>query len=145
MRTLSLRRGSISRHFLLYAVVGGIGTVLYFGLYNGLRLELPAYAANTLALAISITFSYWGNRRFTFADTGSIRGLGQYGEFLVVYLVTLGLSNGALAILFSLLQDPSLLAENLALAVGNGAPILLRFWLLRSWVFRPGRSKPEAT
>jgi putative flippase GtrA len=123
-----------------FVTVGAVNTVLYFLLFNLLRLGLPAFGANTVAVAISIGFSFWANRRFTFRWSGSHRGWRQFVEFGLVFVVTLLISNGALALLFSIRDSASVLEENLALIVSSGILVLVRFWIMRGWVFDPDRT-----
>lgn len=128
---------STRRQLVLFIAIGGINTLFYLGVFNGLRLTLDAYAANALAVTMSILFSFWANRRFTFQFSGAERGSRQLALFALIFLVTLGVSSGALAILFAVVDDPSVLQENIFLVGSSGALVLVRFELIRRWVFNP--------
>lgn len=129
-----------SREFVVFVAVGATNTVFYFLVFNLFRLALASQMANALAVAISVTFSFWANRRFTFRYAGSDRGMRQFAEFAVVFLLTLAISSGALAILFSTRSDVSVVAENIALVVSSGVLVIVRFWIMRNWVFDHDRS-----
>lgn len=129
---------STRRQLILFVAIGGLNTVLYFGLYNALRLVLYPYAANTLAVTGSILFSFWANRRFTFQFAGAERGVRQLVLFATIFLVTLAVSSAALAILFAMVDDPSRLQENAFLIGSSAALTVIRFELMRRWVFVAG-------
>lgn len=119
--------------------IGIVGTAVYFGLYNLLRVWLQPFSANAGAVILSMGLSFFANRRFTFGRTGR-RGWGRQAvEFTVVFGVTLGISTAGLAVLFAWRPAPGQLEENLALVVASGALFIVRFWLLRVWVFHPTR------
>lgn len=129
----------LGRQFAWYAAIGMVGTGLYFGLYNLARLRLEPFAANAAAVGLSMGFSFVANRRFTFKRRGRERWIRQAAEFTVVFLTTLAISSAALVVLFSWRSAPAQLEENLALAASTGAVFLIRFALLRAWVFHPTR------
>jgi putative flippase GtrA len=59
---------------------------------------------------------------------------------LAVFLMALGITSGALDALHSLVADPSRTVELTVLVVANVAATVLRFVLLRGWVFHAGRA-----
>ena len=119
--------------------IGLIGTAVYFGLYNILRLWMLPFAANAAAVALSMGLSFVANRRLTFGRTGRRGWVRQAWEFTVVFGLTLAISSAGLALLFAWRPAPGQLEENFALLVSSGALFLVRFWLLRVWVFHPTR------
>jgi len=136
------------RRLSLFIAVGATNTVFYFLVYNAMRAILHPYGANTLAVTASILFSFWANRRFTFQFAGSERGARQLLLYATIFLMTLAVSSGALAILFEIVDDPTRLQENLILIGSSGALVLLRYELMRRWVFSPVspvQERPEAT
>lgn len=129
----ALRR--TGRELVMFLVVGAISTAVYVGLYNVLREWLSPYPANVLAVFVSFGASFWGNRRFTFPQARPRPAGRQFIEFSVVVGLTLVVSNAALALTLTLAEDPDRLLENVALIASVGASTMLRFWLLRRWVF----------
>ena len=62
---------------------------------------------------------------------------------LVVFALALGLTASSLALLHALDPDPSRAVELAVLVAANLLATILRFVLLRSWVFRERRAAPE--
>ncbi|MGW0707383.1 GtrA family protein [Streptomyces sp. NPDC002643] len=56
----------ISGQIVVFAVVGVINTLTYYGLYLLFLLRLPYLAAHILAFALSMTGSFFLNARFTY-------------------------------------------------------------------------------
>ena len=134
-------RGRVVRQVPVFAVIGAVSTVAYLGLYLLLQPPLGAQAANLVALAVTAVANTAANRRFTFGVTGS-RGAARHQlQGAVAFLAGLALSSGALALVHRLVAHPSHLAQLTALIAANIAATLLRFVLLRLWVFR---APPEA-
>jgi putative flippase GtrA len=123
-----------------FAAIGVVSTVAYLGLFWALRSVTGAMAANALALLVTAVANTAANRRFTFGVTGRAGVWRQHLEGLVVFGLGLAMTTFALA----LLQrggDPGRAAELAALVAANAAATLLRFVLLRSWVFHPRRTR----
>jgi putative flippase GtrA len=129
-------RGRITRQVPVFAVIGAVSTVAYLGLYLLLRPPLGAQAANLLALALTAVANTAANRRFTFGLTGSEGAARHQLQGGVAFLAGLALSSGALALVHLTVRHPSHTVELVALVAANVAATLLRFVLLRSWVFR---------
>jgi putative flippase GtrA len=126
---------TILRQALTFALVGLANTIWYFLVFNVLRLALPPYSANALAVSASITFSFWANRRFTFRLAGA-KGVGrQFALYAGVFILTLVVSSGSLAILFASAAEVTRLAENVALIASSAILVSVRFVIVRRWVF----------
>ena len=137
---------SHGREFLTFLGVGLANTVVYFAVYNLMRNEFSALTANAYAVAISVTASYWANRRFTFTNATTVGIARQFTAFVAVSLATLGLSTGTLHALFSLVDNPTLLGEHLALISSTGLLVIVRYGLMRRLVFRvPNPNTPPRT
>lgn len=121
--------------FMAFVAIGAVTTAAYFLAYNLLRSVLPPLTANTISVVGSIWLSFIANKRFTFGPgtSGTTR---QLALFLVIFGVTLAASNAGLAVLPAVVDDPGRLAENGVLLVANGLLVLVRFWLVRAYVFR---------
>ena len=124
-----------------FAAIGVVSTVAYLALFWVLRSVTGAMAANAVALLVTAVANTATNRRFTFGVTGRHRRLRQHLEGLVVFGLGLAMTTGALALLERTTPDPGRAAELAALVAPNAAATLLRFVLLRSWVFHPRRTR----
>jgi putative flippase GtrA len=123
-----------------FAAIGVVSTLAYLGLFWLLRNLMGAVAANALGLLATAVANTAANRRFTFGVTGRHRRLRQHLEGLVVFGLGLAMTTGALGLLERAPGTPSRAAELAALVAANAAATLLRFVLLRSWVFHPRRA-----
>ena len=128
-----------------FAAIGVVSTLAYLGLFWLLRSVMGAVAANALALGVTAVANTAANRRFTFGVTGRHRRLRQHAEGLVVFGLGLAMTTGALGLLDRASGHPGRAAELAALVAANAAATLMRFVLLRSWVFSPHRIRPEET
>lgn len=118
-----------------FALIGIACTAAYAVLYSLLRAGLGDLAANALALLLTMGVNFAANRRFTFKATGEPLARQLLG-YVLAYAVGLAASTGALAALLVLLRHPHGL-ENTAAALAAGiAATLVRFVLMRGWVFR---------
>jgi putative flippase GtrA len=149
LRGIARMGGEVSR----FAVVGIASTVLYLLLFLAMRAAVEPLAANAAALALSAIFNTAANRRFTFGRRGRESLMTHHVQGLVVFGLCLGLTTLALAALDGLAPGASKAVEIAVLVAANGAATVLRYWLLRLWVFGPRpaamtlprrESRPEA-
>jgi putative flippase GtrA len=117
-----------------FLVIGAIGTVVTFGVANGLH-GIGKYKAITIATILATLVTYLGNRYWTFkhrqgqgTTRESIIFFVLNGIGLLIYYACIGLTD--LAGLGS-----SKLWYNVALVVGTGLGTLFRFWSYRKWVW----------
>jgi putative flippase GtrA len=130
-----------------FLVVGGVGTVVTFGVANGLH-SIGHYKAITVATIVATVVTYLGNRYWTFKHRegqGTTRDTVMFfilnGVGLLIYYACIGLVEVSGL-------DPSggktskdLFWYNVALVVGTGLGTLFRFWSYRKWVWTmPGTS-----
>jgi putative flippase GtrA len=120
-----------------FATIGVASTALYLLLFLALRAALPAQAANGLALGLSAVVNTAANRRITFGRRGRERLLRHHAQGLLVFGLCLGLTSASLALLAAWAPDASAAVELAVLIVANGLATLLRYLLLRLWVFGP--------
>jgi putative flippase GtrA len=125
---------SLSRQILRFATVGVASTLAYLVLFLLLRHPLGAQPANLVALLTTAVANTAANRRFTFGVRGG-RATRHQLQGLLVFALGLGLTSGALALLGVVSADPSRLVEVGVLVIANLAATVLRFVLLREWVF----------
>ncbi|WP_326823905.1 bifunctional glycosyltransferase family 2/GtrA family protein [Streptosporangium sp. NBC_01639] len=131
----------MGRQLPSFAVIGVISTVAHLALFVSLRLVMPAVVANALAMAVTAVANTAANRRFTFGVTGRAGALRHQLEGGLAFLIGLLLSTGGLALLDHLVPGASTTAELVAVIAANGLATLVRFLLLRVWVFNPRRTK----
>ncbi|HUR00929.1 MAG TPA: bifunctional glycosyltransferase family 2/GtrA family protein [Nonomuraea sp.] len=119
-----------------FAVVGAVSTLAYLLLFSGLRQVIPVLVANAIALLVTAVANTAANRRFTFGVTGSAGAMRHQFEGLIAFLVGLVLTTGGLALLPDTVSHG---VELVAVVVANALATLVRFLLLRVWVFNPSR------
>jgi putative flippase GtrA len=119
----------LQRAVVSFAVVGSCTTLLHLGLLAVLRGSLGSLWANAVALAIATPVNTALNRLATFGYRGRHRLARDHAEAGVVFLGGLAATTIALTIVDSLW----------VVLVANGTVTLLRFLLLRAWVFHPAR------
>lgn len=79
------------------------------------------------------------NRRFTFGITGQAKAGRHQLQGLVVFGLGLALTSGALGLLHAVHSAPRAGLEVTVLVLANLAATVLRFVLLRGWVFGGGQ------
>ncbi|HWA02954.1 MAG TPA: GtrA family protein [Rhizomicrobium sp.] len=130
--------------FLRFAAVGAAGfavneAALWIALH---ALELGKDAAWFFAFVPSVTFTWWGNRRFTFREHASAGAAGMAREWLRFVATN---SVGALVnfALYEILIRLAGIDPLLALACGVLAGLAFNFTLSRRVVFRKPSSSAE--
>lgn len=88
----SLRRYKVSSRFLRFVVVGGIATVLHYGIYYVLLPFIPTGAAYTAGYVLSFLVNFYLTARFTFQQAPTWRRFwGMCGAHGANYLVHMAL------------------------------------------------------
>jgi putative flippase GtrA len=128
----------LTRQVISFAAVGVASTVAYLLLYVLLRTGMEGQAANLIALLTTAIGNTAANRRLTFGVTGRTGVVRHQLQGLVVFVLALGLTSGALAVLHLATAAPARWLEIVVLTLANAAATLMRFLLLRIWVFRRG-------
>ncbi len=123
-----------------FAGVGLASTALHLGLFAWLAAALPsAQTANLLALLLATVANTAANRRWTFGVRGR-RGLGrQHLQALTVFGLTWAMSSMALLLVDSVTASPGAALQTAAIAVANLAATVVRFVLMRRWIFSNDR------
>jgi glycosyltransferase involved in cell wall biosynthesis len=129
---------------LRFIAVGVASTIAYALLYLLLRGPLHAGGANALALALTAVANTAANRRFTFGIRGRPGRVRQHALGAIVYVITLGLTSGALAVLHGLDPSAGRGLEVAVLVAASFAATVTRYVALRTWVFVL-RRPPEAS
>ncbi len=129
-----------------FGTVGVLSTIAYVVLFVWLRQDMPAQAANLVALLATALVNTAANARITFGLRDDERGWRHQARGLGVFAIALGLTSGSLAALQALAPAAGVAAETLVLIVANAVATVARFLLYRSWVFpRRGGSTPPTT
>jgi len=127
---------------LRFLAIGVASTVAYALLYLALRPSLPAQTANALALLLTAVANTAANRRYTFSVRGRARVVRHQVQGLIVFAFALILTAGSIAALHAFAPDAPRSVELAVLTAANLLATVLRFVLLRGWVFRSRRSAP---
>jgi putative flippase GtrA len=113
-----------------------LSTLAYLLLYAALRAHTEAQAANLVALAVTAVGNTALNRRLTFGVRGTGGAVRQHAQGLLVFALGLAVTSGSLAGLAAVSGHPPRAVELGVLVVANLTATVLRFVMLRSWVFR---------
>jgi putative flippase GtrA len=126
----------LSRELRSFVAIGVLCTAAYAVLYSLLRgASLPPAAANALALAATVGLNFTANRRYTFRATREPLGR-QLAGYAVAYCLGLAASSVALAAILGVLDHPRGLPDTAAAVSAGLAATLVRYALMRTWVFR---------
>ncbi|MFE7457871.1 glycosyltransferase [Streptomyces sp. NPDC057554] len=139
-RALSGVERGLARQLIGFCVVGVLSTLFYLALYSLFRLGVGPQLANSGALLVSAVANTAANRRLTFGVRGRSGAVRHQAQGLVVFAIGLALTSGSLAALGAASGSPSHRAELAVLITANLAATVLRFLLLRAWVF-PARAR----
>ncbi|WP_131743145.1 glycosyltransferase, partial [Actinomadura roseirufa] len=134
----------MARQLPAFAVIGAISTAAQLVLFVLLRLVMGPLWANALSLVVTAIGNTAANRRFTFGVTGVRGAFRQQLEGGLAFLLGLALSTGGLALLHAAAPGASRAVEVGALVAANGVATLVRFLLMRAWIFHPRRLRGPA-
>ncbi len=134
------RSPSFFGQVLRFGVVGVLSTVAYALLYLGLSHLLPAQLANFVALLVTAIANTAANRRFTFGVQGRSGAVKHQFQGLIVFGAAWLITSGSLLILHLENEGAGARLQLLVLTIANLVATLLRFVLLRVWVFRSHRA-----
>jgi putative flippase GtrA len=126
----------MTRQAVRFAAIGVASTLAYLVLFLGMRPELGAQGANLGALLITAVANTAANRRLTFGVRGSHRRGRHQLQGLGVFAIGLALTSGSLGVLHAATATPARSTELAVLVLANLAATVVRFVLLRNWVFR---------
>ncbi len=110
-------------------------TLAYLLLYSVLRSPLGAQPANLLAWVLTAVADTAGNRRLTFGVVGRVGAGRAQVQGMLVFGVSLALTSGALLVLSALVAHPGTRLQLAVLVGANAVAGVVRFVLLRTWVF----------
>ncbi|WP_432511115.1 bifunctional glycosyltransferase family 2/GtrA family protein [Kineococcus sp. SYSU DK001] len=119
--------------------VGIASTLAYAALYLLFQEFSGAQVANFLALLVTAVGNTALNRRLTFGVRGPDGAARHQAQGLFVFLLGWAITSGSLGLLHSARPDAHHGVELAVLTVANLAATVVRFLLLRTWVFADRR------
>ena len=119
-----------------FAAIGVASTLAYALLFLLLAGAVGSAAASAVALAVTAVGNTAANRRLTFGIRGRDGLARQQAAGFLVFLLALGLTNGALSVLHDLDRHAPRLLEAAVLVLATLAATVTRYIALSSWVFR---------
>jgi glycosyltransferase involved in cell wall biosynthesis len=123
--------GTVAR----FMAVGLASTLAYALLYLLMQPALGALAANIVALAVTAVGNTAVNRRFTFRVRGREALVSHHVRGAIVFVLTVMLTTGALAVLHGLDATPARWVELAVLVAASLTATITRYFALRTWVF----------
>lgn len=136
------------RRILRFALVGTLGAVVDFSVFNLLTLILhwPAVISSVISFATAVTHNFLWHRYWTFSDSRSKPVTHQMGQFLIVNLLGVSirtpifilftrLIGWAMRYLPALPVSRDILVHNLALAGAVGIVMFWNFFVNRFWTY----------
>lgn len=131
-----LGRQSFFGQVLRFGLVGVASTLAFALLYLVLQGPFGAQEANFLALLLTAVGNTAANRRFTFGISGPAKLFTQQFQGLIVFLLAWSVTSSSLLVLHTMHPDAAPSVELLVLTAANVLATLMRFVLLRLWVFQ---------
>ncbi|WP_457950845.1 glycosyltransferase [Pseudarthrobacter sp. alpha12b] len=138
-------RPSFFGQVLRFGLVGVASTMAFALLYLMMQGPLGSQEANFLALLLTAVGNTAANRRFTFGISGPEKLLIQQFQGFLVFLLAWSITSSSLLVLHSVHSDAAPRVELLVLTAANIFATLVRFVLLRLWVFRASRTTGRAS
>jgi putative flippase GtrA len=125
----------LPRQLVRFAAIGVASTLAYLALFALLRNGFGPQLANAVALLVTAVANTAANRRLTFGITGRRHAARHQLQGLIVFGLGLAMTSGCLAALHVWAPQASRAAELVAVVLANLAATVLRFVLLRLWMF----------
>lgn len=140
--------------FLKFAVVGTIGAIIDFGLFNictSIFSILPV-VSSMISFTTAVISNFIWNRFWTYPDSRSKTVRQQLGQFLIISLMGLGIRTPLFALLerglTGLLQNysmpfnlkPVFIAHNISLAIVIVIVMFWNFFANRFWTYSDVKS-----
>lgn len=120
-----------------FASVGVASTAAHFALFALFNAWWgQAQAANLVALTIATLGNTAANRAWTFGVSGRDGAATHHAQAFVLFLVTWGATSAALAALYLAWPAAPTLAGLAALAASTGLAMVVRFTVMRRWIFK---------
>jgi putative flippase GtrA len=131
---VATRRTRLLWQLVSFAAIGVASTALHACIYLLLRQWFGAPAANLVALSLATLANTEANRRFTFNVRDRV--LHRHGRAVLLFALYYALTSGSVWVLDRLVAEPPRVLEAGVIFGASLSATVLRFILLRSWVFR---------
>jgi putative flippase GtrA len=128
--------GRLGPQVALFALIGVASTLAYALLYMVFRQFGHAQTANALALLTTAVGNTAANRRFTFGVKGRVDVAKHQVQGLLIFGAGLAVTSGSLWLLDAATSATNHLVEVAVLTVANLVVTVMRFVLMRAWLFR---------
>ncbi len=128
----------LSGQVLSFCAIGVLSTLAYMALFLVTRPMLGAQGANFTALLLTALGNTAANRRATFDVRGTSDAAIHHARGLTVFFLGWAITALSLVILHAVDSTASHLTELTVLVLANICSTVLRFVLMRHWVFRSG-------
>lgn len=135
--------------FIRFAIVGTIGSVVDFGVFNLLAtlLGVQAIWASVVSFSLAVINNFIWNRLWTYPETRSVPFAKQLTQFVIVSVAGLAIRTPLFAatekLFISLagklipnILTPTIVGHNLALAFVILVVLLWNFFINRKWTFK---------
>jgi glycosyltransferase involved in cell wall biosynthesis len=122
-----------------FMAIGMASTLAYAVLFFALAGMAGSRGANLIALTLTAVANTAANRRFTFGLRGRRRIVRDQLGGLLVYLIALGLTDGALMALHRLDARPPRMLELAVLVLASLGATVARYAGMSTWLFAGGR------
>ena len=130
-----MRDGTSRKEVGGFLVVGVLAVVLDFAVFNALLIVgLAVWAANAVALFVSMTFAFVGNYKWTFAHREVKSLLHAYSAFAGINLMTVVFIE-VVVVGVEMIWEPGTLWLNAIKAAATAVATVGRFFAYKRWVF----------
>ncbi len=142
-----LRHKAERVRFVRFAIVGTIGAVVDFGVFNLMIsvFRVEPVISNVISFSVAVMSNFIWNRYWTYPDSRSKRMRRQLLEFFIVNLIGVGIRTtifvqletvfGSLLSGFSLPLPTDFMVHNLTLACGMVIVLFWNFFVNRYWTY----------
>jgi putative flippase GtrA len=124
-----------------FLIVGGIGTIVTFGVANALN-GIGRYKAVTIATILATIITFLGNRHWSFRHRQGNGATRETSTFFILNGIGLLIYYASIWLIADAAGLKSKLWYNAALVLGTGLGTLFRFYTYRKWVWGATRGGP---
>lgn len=119
-----------------FVLVGAVGALMDFFIFNFLlHANLQSFTANVISVFIASIFVFFGNLLISFGHVAVGSRRKTAGKFFIVTVFTFLTTNILVWIGLQIFGDDSALVANLIKASAVGVLLVLRFALLKRYVY----------